>query len=188
MEETSVFEEEQSPLDAFPDQVQKDVDGLAWLGYLEDEFDFCGHHFVIRTLRGDEELLAALVSKEFTETIAEAKASIWATVALALLVVDGDEDFCPPVGRSEKEYARGRFRYVTSRWFWPTAIYIFNRYSALVERQLEAIQALEDLSPRSRITSTPSPDFSTDKASSEEEAPQVQMEDIREYLDPDPDG
>jgi hypothetical protein len=28
--------------DGFPDEVVEDVDGLLWLGHLEDSFEFCG--------------------------------------------------------------------------------------------------------------------------------------------------
>jgi hypothetical protein len=104
MEENSLLEE-----DRFPDDVVEDVEGLLWLGYLEDTVEFCGHEFVIRTLRLEEEILAGLVTKEYVETLAQAKAWIAAQVGLALVSVDGDENFCPPAGPGSKDYARARF-------------------------------------------------------------------------------
>jgi hypothetical protein len=53
-------DDEPTSIEDFPPEIREDVEGLLWLGYLEDSFDFCGHQFVIRTLRGDEELLAGL--------------------------------------------------------------------------------------------------------------------------------
>jgi hypothetical protein len=170
----------------FPPEVRDDVEGLMWLGYLEDEFTFCGHHFVIRTLRGDEELLATLVTKEFVETLGQAKAYVWAQIALALSAVDGDSDFCPPVSNNKREYARARFQYCTGKWFWPLATFIYGKYTALLERQTEALARVEDLSNGSQLMSTPFAGSSTESGDSEEqqEPDTPPQEDIREYLDP----
>lgn len=167
-------------LEDFPPEVREDVEGLIWLGYLEDEFDFCGHHFVIRTLRGDEELLASLVCKEFVETLGQARAWVWAQIAMALVAVDGDENFCPPVSSNKRDYARARFQYCTARWFWPVAAFINTRYGLLIERQQEAIQRVEDLFKGNPLTSTPFVGSSIDKGDSEVPEPQ---EEIQDYLD-----
>lgn len=185
MEEQFSFDPSPEAIAGFPEAVQNDVEGLLWLGYLEDDFSFCGHHFVIRTLRGDEELLAGLVTREYSETMAQAKAQVWSTIALALVAVDDDEDFCPPATRDKKVYARARFQYATSQWFWPIALFIYNRYSTLLERQAQAIKELEDLFSGSRISSTPLPGSLTDRASSEDEEAEAPQEDIRELLDPE---
>lgn len=170
-----------TPFDAFPHSVREDIDGLIWLGYLEAQMPFCGHDFVIRTLRGDEELLAGLVVKDYTETLGQAKAHVWSTIALALVAVDGAEDFCPPATPNKKDYARARFQWVTTNWYWPTARAIFNRYSELLGRQQEALDALEDFCSGSLPTFTPGVGSWTGKASS------VPQEDIRDFLEP-PEG
>lgn len=162
----SQVEEEQSGLASFPDDVREDVDGLIWLGYLEDGFDFCGHHFVIRTLRGDEELLAALVAKDYTDTLGQSRAWAWAQIALALVAVDHQDDFCPPAGPDKKSYARARFNYVTTNWYWPTAQYIFGRYAELLERQAAAVEAMEDFSQGNLPTFMPFADSLTDRGDS----------------------
>lgn len=163
MEENSLLEENE---DRFPDKVNEDVNGLLWLGYLEDTVEFCGHEFVIRTLRLEDELLASLVSKDYVDTLGQAKAWIAAQVGLALVSVDGDEDFCPPAGPNKKEFARGRFQYISSNWFEPTVNYIYGQYGNLVQRQAEALEAMENLSQESRISFMASPDSSTDRADS----------------------
>src|SRR3954471_13092634 len=94
----------------FPAEVSEDVDGLMYLGYLEDSFEFCGHHFVIRTLRGGEELLAGVVSKQYIESQGAARAWAWALVGLSLVSVDHDAAFCPPAGPDKEAYARSRFK------------------------------------------------------------------------------
>lgn len=164
MEESLV--EPSDDFGGFPDQVREDVDGLIWLGYLEDSFDFCGHDFVIRTLRGDEELNAGLVCKEYTDQIGQDRAYVWATISLALVSVDGDENFCPPIGPDVRKHATAKFRYMTENWYWPIGEFLFGEYVELVQRQTEALEALEDLSPRSRQTSKPTPDSSNEQGDS----------------------
>ena len=163
MEENSI---DDIAVDQFPDDVVEDVDGLLWLGYLEDNVEFCGHEFVIRTLRLEDEMLAGLVSKEYIDSLGQAKAWIAAQVALALVSVDGDEAFCPPAGPSKKESARARFKYVTSNWFEPTVNYLYSQYAELIERQAKALEEMENLSQESRITFTASPDSLIDRADS----------------------
>lgn len=167
-------------IESFPDDIREDVEGLMWLGFLEDEFDFCGHSFVIRTLRGDEELLAGVLTKEYMDTLGQSRAWAWALVSLALVAVDGDESFCPPSGPDKRAYARARFQYCTSKWFWPVAEYIFRRYTTLLERQAQAVEAVEDFASGSLPLPMPFVGSSTDKGDSS-----PPLEDIREYLDPE---
>ena len=160
MEQQGVMEVE----DGFPEEVIDDVEGLLWLGYLEDTVEFCGHEFVIRTLKLEEEILAGVITKDYMETLAQAKAWVAAQIGLALVAIDGDEDFCPAAGPNKKDYARARFQYVISNWYEPTINFLYSRYTILVERQLQAIQELENLSKESRITFMASPGSLTDKA------------------------
>lgn len=183
--ESQVEQDQEEGFAQFPDRVQEDVEGLIWLGYLEDAFDFCGHHFVIRTLRGEEELLAAAVTKEYVETLGQSRAWVWAVVSLSLVSVDGDEAFCPPIGPDRSAYARARFAYVTQNWFWPVAAAIFQRYTTLQERQTRAVEAVEDLSQGNLPMFTPFADSSTDKGDSPEN---LDMEEALDLLDEDPDS
>ncbi len=153
--------EQDEGLDQFPPQTIQDVEGLTWLGHIEDRFEFCGHDFTIRTLKADEELAAALLAKEFGSTIGEAKAWAWANICLALVAIDGEENFCPPIGPDRGANAKAKFKWVTSRWYWPVGEYVFARYADLVQRQATAIKAVSDLSSRSLNTSMSSSDFLT---------------------------
>ena len=108
-------------IEDFPDRVQENVEGLMFLGYLQKDFDFCGHHFVIRTLKGDEELLASLVCKEFVGTMGQERSWIWALVGMSLTSVAGDSNFFPPISKDKRAYARARFQYVTRKGYWPPA-------------------------------------------------------------------
>jgi hypothetical protein len=149
---------QQGPFAGFDDSVRNDVEGLAWLGHLEDQFDFCGHTFVIRTLKADEELLSTLVIKDYVDTFGQARAWAWARIALALVSIDGVTDFCPPLGPDKTAYAHARFRWVTDQWYWPTGEYLFNKYVALERRQLDAIKEVDSLSKGSPQPSTLSVD------------------------------
>lgn len=148
------------------------VQGLAWLGYLETDFEWCGHDFQMRTLRGDEELAAALVHKEFRETLGDAKAWVWAQLALAVVSIDGDPNYCPPLGPDKRDLARARFKWMSSRWHWVVAEYLWAKYAELLGEQQRAIEAVQDLSNRSLSPFTPSPDSLTDPGTSAEEAPE----------------
>lgn len=160
-------EQESAGLDEFPPEVRDDVDGLLWLGYLDDDFEFCGHTFTICTMRGEDELLAALVSKDYVDSLGQHKAWTWANIAMCLFAVDGDEDFCPPIGPDKRQHARARFQYCTSNWYWPVAMAIYERYAALLERQNAAFEAIQSLSQRSPTISSALPDSFIEKADSE---------------------
>lgn len=171
-------------IEDFPPEIQENVEGLMFLGELYDNFDFCGHHFVIRTLRGDEELLAALVSKEFVETVGRDRAWIWALVSMCLVSIDGDENFCPPLTGNKRDYARARFQYCTRNWFWPLAVHINQKYAELQQEQEQAMGRVEDLLKGSPHTSTPYAGSSNVQGDSEAQP----TEDIREFLEtPDQD-
>lgn len=159
--------EEDLGIDSFPDDIKEDVEGLIWLGHLEEEFEFCGHTFVMRTLKAEEEMNASLVAKEYFESLAQAKAQAWANIALSLVSVDGDEDFCPPIGPDKVAYARARFKWVVSKWYWPVGEFLFTKFTELAVRQLRAVEAVQDLSKGDLQAFTPSVDSSTDPGDSE---------------------
>lgn len=167
--------------DGFPEEVVNDVDGLLWLGFLEDSFEFCGHEFVIRTLRLEEEMIAGLAASDYKDTISRAKAWVAAQVGMALVSVDGDEDFCPPAGPNRKDFARARFQYVSGKWYEPTINYIYAKYVRLLERQEAIMEEMENLSKEGRISSMVSPDSSIQRPDSTQEA------EIMDYLEDGPE-
>lgn len=167
--------------DGFPDEVVDDVDGLLWLGFLEDEFQFCGHDFVIRTLRLEDEMVAGLASKDYKDSLSQGKAWVASQVGMALVSIDGDEDFCPQAGPNKKDFARARFQYVTRNWYEPTINHIYARYVRLLERQEKVMEEMENLSVEDRISFMASPDSSTQKADSKPEA------EIMDYLEDAPE-
>ena len=156
-------------LDQFDERIREEVEGLIWLGHLEDSFEFCGHRFVIRTLKADEELAASLVAKDYEDTpIGQSKAWSAANVALALVSIDGDENFCPPTGPDPQAYAQARFNWITQKWYPPVIAFIFARYMELVARQLETIEVIKNLSQRGQQVSSSNADSLKEQGLSEE--------------------
>lgn len=140
----------------FPEETRQAVDGLMWLGHLEKEVELGGHTFGLRTLKADEELIVGQLAKDYIDSMEQAKAWAWAHVALALTSVDGDLNFCPPIGPDKLANGRARFRYVT-QWYWPVGEYLYGEYAQLLQRQADAMEAVQDLSPGSLSTFSPYP-------------------------------
>lgn len=159
-----------TPFDEFPPDVRKDVEGLIHLGSLSSDVEFCGHTFGLRTLRISEELAAAKVAELYKGTLKEAHALMTAEIGLALTYVDSDESFCPQATPDEQAFARARFHYM-GKWHWPTIDFLYGEYVQIKERQINAIRQVQDLSPRSRRTSSPSPDSLIAPAIFDAEAP-----------------
>jgi hypothetical protein len=153
-------------VELFSPDIADAVDGLAYLGHLEEEIRFCGHRFLIRTLKADEELSAALLAKEWQETFGGPKAHAWAHLAASIQAVDGNANFCPAIGPSQDAALRGKFNYITQNWYWPVGEYLFGKYVELVQRMTEAIAEVEDLSSRSLQTSWTTVNSSTQQTDS----------------------
>lgn len=166
---TEQQEQPVDPLHGLDPRVRENVEGLIWLGYLEREFEFCGHTFHIRTLKGDEDLAAGLAVKEYVETFSQARAWAWAKVGLSLIAVDGDTTFCPPIGPSKEEFAKARMRYCSSRWQWVLGEYLYAQFVDLDREAIEATKAVQNLSSRGLESFTPLPDFSTELGDLSEE-------------------
>lgn len=161
--------EARDPFEDLAPDVHAAVDGLIYLGELTEEVTFCGHTFGLRTLRADEEIAAAKVVEPFKDTVKAADAWAAANVALALTHVDGDESFCPAAGPSKSSYALARFQYITSNWYQPTIDFLFGAYARLLDKQIEAIRAVQDLSERNLGMFSPSLGSSTEQGTSEEQ-------------------
>jgi hypothetical protein len=167
-------EQEKGPFD-FPLEVQEDIDGLRYLGYLTSEVEFCGHAVTLKTLNADEEIAAALACKSAKGSAKEVEAFMKAMVGMALTNVDGEENFCPPTGPNLEEFAKARYRY-TGKWYQPTVDYFYVQYVKLVERQVDAIRAFQDFSVRNLGQHSPWPGSSTGQGISPSEIPGVTLD------------
>lgn len=148
---------------------RRDIESLETLGCVTDEFHDWGHTFVMRTLTGEEELAVSVVTKLYVETLGQAKAWAWGNVAMSLQAVDGDSDFCPPIGPDPLEFAQARFKYCTSKWYFPLAERLFEHFYDLQVRAGEALEEMRNFTPASPPSSSPEPDSLTDLGISPEE-------------------
>lgn len=162
------FADDHDPFDE-KEEILDDIDRLSRLGYLEDDFDFCGFHFSMRTLYPIEEAACALAIKEFSGTLREPETWAAAQVGLALTSIEYDEAFCPPVAKNidPKEFARQRFNYITQRLMQPIIDYLFSRYINLLERRELAVKEAQDLSQGSLQSFWPGVDSSKEQGTSE---------------------
>lgn len=150
----------------FDGVTQEKIDQLLSLGYIGTEVEFCGTTYGLRTLTGDEELLAGLISKPYLESFGAPKAWAWANLGIALTHVNGDPDFCPPTSPNRKDFAQARFNFVT-KWFWPLGEYLFEQFKALERERDEVIEVVKGKSQRSPLISTDWRDSSTGPDDSE---------------------
>lgn len=173
-------EELPSSVNDFPEEARESVNGLMWLGFLEESVLVYGHEFVIRTLRVGEDLQVSLLTKEFADSMGIEQAVATATVALALKSIDGDPDFCPSASKNYADYARQRFRYIQENWYLPVIIRVFDAYLDLLAKQQDALERVEDLSTGSLNTFTPSPDSLTERANLEDQPEPIDSQTMEE--------
>ena len=145
------------------------VEGLIHLGRLEEDFEFAGHTFGLRTLTMAEEIAAAKVVEPFRNTLKEPEAWAAAQVGLALTHVDGDEEFCPQAGPDQTAFARARLNYISTNWYWITIDALFRFYAELLQKQIEAVRQIQDLPGRGLPISWPSADSFSEPGISNEE-------------------
>lgn len=161
--------ENENDLAKFPPEVSQAIDGLLWLGHLEREVSYGGHTFLLRTMKGAEELETSLIAKDYLNSLGQVKANAWATIAGALVAVDGSEDFCIPLGPDKRQHLRAKFDYISKNWYWPIAVKLFDEYTVLLEKQEKALEAAEDLSQRTLSNSSAFSGSSIKAASSNED-------------------
>lgn len=142
-------------INEFASESIEPVEGIAYLGALETDVEFCGHTFGLRTLRANEEIAAAKAIEDFRGTIKEADAWMAVQVGIALTHIDDDESFCPQAGPNILAFAKARINYVTSQWYWPTIDFLYQTFAALQEKQIEAFRTAQDLLPKAPTGYTP---------------------------------
>jgi hypothetical protein len=120
----------------------QDFHGLLYLGALRGDFRYLGHRIDIRTLRGSEELMIAILTREWADTMGFARAHATAMAALCTEAVDG-QSLPVPLGETSDDmaWARDRFRYA-QRWYPFTVDIIFERYLELEGRMRKVIDEL----------------------------------------------
>lgn len=153
-EQSSQEKSEIDPFTLFPAEMQQAVTGLSYIGQLSEDIVFCGHTFSLKTLRPAEKLAAGVALQPYRNTVAEVDAFQALYVGLAVTSVDGDADFCPPIGPNMEDYARARLNFVLNGkdgqggWYSPTIEYLWREYTRLDATAAQAVKELHRLSQR----------------------------------------
>lgn len=144
-------EEEVDPFKLFPQEIRRPVEGLTYLGQLTETVNFCGHQFGLKTLRPAEKFAIAQVLQPYRNTVFEVDVFQALHVGLALTEVDGNQDFCPPIGPSVEDLARARLGYLSGTngqagWYPPTIEFLWTQYMLLEATAGKAMTELDSLS------------------------------------------
>src|SRR5262249_25014295 len=131
------------PVDAFDPRHAEAIDGLLWLGKLTDSFHMFGHRFTLKTLTRGERLAVTQVARDYADTLGASMALETAVVAACVVSVDNrplNPDLGPnmdPVDRVAANFA------VVQDWYDVVLEQIYERYSQLLIRQVQAFIELE---------------------------------------------
>lgn len=155
-DEQSVEQEEViDPLSLFSEKWRQPVEGLAYLGQLTEDVEFCGHHFGLRTLLPQDTLAIGQAVQPYRNTMVQVDAFQAAHVGMALTSVDHDEGFCPSIGPDIDVFARGRLNWVVKNLYPPTVEFLWNRLQLLETTAALAIKELDRLSKGSQPPTLP---------------------------------
>lgn len=128
----------------FDERHRKDFEGLMFLGRLEDEFEWMGHTFVVRTVTVDELLQASLLTREYEGTLGADRAYLAAIAAAAIETVDG-KPLVTPLGRNDNVHAQ-KFKYIRENWYSWTVDAVYMRFRQLELRVQEILDAMGEAS------------------------------------------
>lgn len=118
-----------------------EVFGLMYVGYLTDTFQVFGSTISIRTLKIGEELEAELLVSKYRGSQEADRAYIAALVAASITSVDG-QPLIQGLGPASETLER-RYTYIMDNWHWVTIAAIYNRYNALLDKALEALEEVK---------------------------------------------
>lgn len=130
---------EPPPLKAFPERHKEALTGLMFLGRLEEEFEWLGHKFVIRTRTAGEQIECGVLIQPTVGTRLEMKAWEASVVAASVVSVDG-MPIITPVDLSRTPTLRERYDYVITNWYPPVIDAVYERAYAL-EQEMRAVVA-----------------------------------------------
>lgn len=172
MSDLPSVEEQTDPMSVFPEEWRLPVQGLLYLGQLNETVEFCGHTFSMKTLLPQDRFAIAIALQPYRNTLSEVEAFQAAHVAMALTAIDDDEDFCPPVGPNIDTFAKARLNWVSKNLYPPTLAFLWTRHSILEATAEKAIEELDRLQTGSQpITSPPWLDSLIAPGNSAEEIP-----------------
>lgn len=162
MTETKVAEDRVDPITFFSPEIHRPVEGMVYLGAYSKEINFVGHRFTMETIRPHMKYAIGLAMETYRNTLVEPQ--VWGSmhVGMALTSVDGNPNFCPPIGDNEVEFVKARLKWITDKsgWWQPTIDYLFGEYLAMEQIVVQAITELHSLAQAGKAIYSPSPGFS----------------------------
>lgn len=126
---------------AFDPRHTEEFHGLLYLGALMRSFGWLGHRFVVRTMRTDELVRAALAVKPYSGSEAYARAYQAAVVAGCVVSVDDKPLPVVPISDTEDAFEQ-RVRWVMRHWFPPVLDRIYEEYVSL---ELTVREVMDDM-------------------------------------------
>src|SRR4051812_22074101 len=107
--------------------LREEVVELLHLGRLSSSVEIRGHTIRISTLTVGEELLVAILARDYIDTQDANKAYATALVAAAITSVNG-KPLAAPLGpnTTKREVLERKYEYVLSHWYWPVVRVIYD--------------------------------------------------------------
>ena len=138
-----VWLDEVKEIEDLPEEmVSRDIHSLLNLGELSQEFDVRGHKLILRTLKVGEELEISTFIQPFVGSVDEGRALATATVAAAIVSLDG-EPLIRGIGPQEN-VLRKKFDFVRTKMYWPVIRMIYEDcYVGLLKRQVATIEEFQ---------------------------------------------
>ena len=130
--------------DHFSPEIEREVEGLLYLGALSATVTIWGHTFEIHTLRAGEELARDQIVNEYEGIFGQSRALGLATAAAAVKAVDNTPLQRPlKSGKSDTiSSIRANFA-IFSEYYFPVIEQIYEEYEKLEVKQARAFKALE---------------------------------------------
>jgi hypothetical protein len=122
--------------------LKTDIENLLINGSISTEVSLAGHSFVLRTLTIGEELSIAEICKAYEGNFAQAKAIATATVAASIESIDG-RPLMHRLGPDDLNNIRQKFQYIRSKWYWIVISELYEHYTLLLDRQINAFQEVK---------------------------------------------
>lgn len=141
---STAAQDQKEPPPAFDERHREPFTGLIYLGALTDTFTMWGHEFVIRTLTTEDIAEVGLLVKQYEGTLATNAVYQAATLAAALVTIDGKGLPLPVVqGNSGMEQ---RYKWVARSLFPPVRARLWNKYFSLEQVVDDTVEAMGKVS------------------------------------------
>lgn len=129
-------------LPEFDPQHRQALTGLMFLGRLEDDFEWLGHKFVIRTLTAGEQVEVGMLVKPYLGTRVEWRAYQAAMLGAAVVSVDGEPISVPLVQNDGVSDTRRKFEYILKNWYSPIIDAVYQRINVLEIQSRAVLDAM----------------------------------------------